>query len=97
MTPKLSSRKPETNLVTHLNRCVRKTAEDGVARMKTLRLKVLAIPAIHGSGGRQPTLRLGFQDRSLRAKIRCWLERIHRTNLRLFNCNAVGPPAAVEA
>ena len=85
------------NLVHHLNRCVLKTAEAGVARMKTLRLKVLAIPAIYGSGGRRPTLRLGVQDRSLRAKIRYWLQRIHRLDLRLFNCNAVAPLAAVEA
>ena len=46
------------NLVHHLNRCVLKSAEEGVARLKTLRLKVLAIPAIYGSGGRRPTLRL---------------------------------------
>lgn len=77
------------NLVHHLNRRVLKTADEGVARLKTLRLKVLAIPAIYGSGGRQPTLRLGVQDQSLRAKIRYWLQRIHRLNLRLFNCNAV--------
>jgi hypothetical protein len=76
---------------------VLKTAEEGVARLKTLRLKVLAIPAIYGSGGRRPTLRLGVQDRSLRAKIRYWLQRIHRLALRLLNCNAVAPPAAVEA
>ena len=85
------------NLVQHLNRCVLKTAEAGVARLKTLRLKVLAIPAIYGSGGRRPTLRLGVQDRSLRAKICYWLQRIHRLDLRLFNCNAVALPAAVEA
>jgi len=85
------------NLVHHLNRCVLKTAEEGVARLKTLRLKVLAIPAIYGSGGRRPTLRLGVQDRSLRAKIRYWLQRIHRLALRLFNCNAVALPAAAQA
>jgi len=85
------------NLVHHLNRCVLKTAEEGVARLKTLRLKVLAIPAIYGSGGRRPTLRLGVQDRSLRAKIRYWLQRIHRLDLRLFNCNAVALPATAEA
>jgi len=84
------------NLVQHLNRCVLKTAEEGVVRLKTLRLKVLAIPAVYGSGGRRPTLRLGVQDRSLRAKIRYWLERIHRLNLRLFNCNAVALPATVK-
>lgn len=77
------------NLVHHLNRCVLKTAEEGVVRLKTLRLKVLAIPAVYGSGGRRPTLRLGVQDRSLRAKIKYWLERIHRLDLRLLNCNAV--------
>ena len=56
------------NLVNHLNRCVLKTAEAGVARLNTLRLKVLAIPAIYGRGGRQPTLRSVVQYRSLRAK-----------------------------
>jgi hypothetical protein len=85
------------NLVHHLNRQVLKTAEEGVARLKTLRLKVLAIPAIYGTGSRCPTLRLGVQDRSLRAKIRYWLHRIHRLDLRLFNCNAVALPTTVEA
>jgi len=84
------------NLVHHLNRQVLKTAEEGVARLKTLRLKLLAIPAIYGSGGRRPTLRLGVQDRSLRAKIRYWLQRIHRLDLRLFNCNAVAVSATAE-
>jgi hypothetical protein len=79
------------NLVHYLNRCVLKTADEGVARLKTLRLKVLAIPAVYGSGGRRPTLRLGVQDRSLRAKIRYWLHRINTLELRLFNCNAVAP------
>jgi len=85
------------NLVHHLNRQVLKTAEEGVVRLKTLRLKVLAIPAIYGSGGRRPTLRLGVQDRSLRAKIRYWLHRIHRLNLRLFNGNAVPLPVTAKA
>lgn len=85
------------NLVHHLNRQVLKTAEEGVVRLKTLRLKVLAIPAIYGSGGRQPTLRLGMHSRSLRAKIRYWLHRIHRLDLQLFNCNAVTLPATAEA
>jgi hypothetical protein len=85
------------NLVHHLNRCVLKTAEAGLARLKTLRLKVLAIPAIYGRGGRQPTLRLGVADGRLRAKIRYWLERIQRLGLRLFNCNAVGLPPGVQA
>ena len=79
------------NLVHYLNRRVLKTAEEGVARLKTLRLKILAIPAVYGSGGRRPTLRLGVQDRSLRAKIRYWLAQIHRLALRLSNCNAVAP------
>ena len=85
------------NLVHHLNRCVLKRAEAGLARLKTLRLKVLAIPAIYGRGGRQPTLRLGVADGRLRAKIRYWLERIQRLGLRLFNCNAVGLPPGVQA
>ncbi len=85
------------NLVHHLNRGVLKTAEEGVARLKTLRLKVLAIPAIYGSGGRRPTLRLGVQDRRRWAKIRYGLQRIHRVDLRLCNCHAVAPWATVEA
>ena len=85
------------NLVHHLNRCVLKTAKEGVARLKTLRLRVLAIPAIYGTGGRCPTLRLGVQDRSLRAKICYWLQRIHRLDLRLSNCNAIALPTTAEA
>ena len=81
----------------HLNRQVLKTAETGVARLKTLRLKMLAIPAIYGCGGRRPTLRLGVQDRRRRAKIRYWLQRLHRLERRLFNCNAVVLPASGEA
>lgn len=84
------------NLVHHLNRCVLKTAEEGIVRLKTLRLKVLAIPAIYGSGSRRPTLRLGVQDRSLRSKIRYWMEQIHSLALRLSNCNAVAVPATVN-
>lgn len=82
------------NLVHHLNREVLKTADAGVARLKTIRLKVLAIPALYGSGGRRPTLRLGVQCRSLRAKIRYWLHRINTLELCLFNGNAIaqGPP-----
>ncbi len=78
-----------TNLIHHLNRCVLRTAGEGLARLKTLRLKVLAIPAVYGSGGGRPTLRLGVQDSSLRAKIRYWLHRINALDLRLFNCNAL--------
>ena len=77
------------NLIRHLNRCVLRTAGEGLARLKTLRLKVLAIPAVYGSGGGRPTLRLGVQDSSLRAKIRYWLHRINALDLRLFNCNAL--------
>ena len=77
------------NLIHHLNRCVLRTAGEGLARLKTLRLKVLAIPAVYGSGGGRPTLRLGVQDSSLRAKIRYWLHRINALDLRLFNCNAL--------
>ena len=84
------------NLIHHINRCVLKTAEEGVARLKTLRLKVLAIPAIYGSGGRNPTLRLGVQNRSLRARIRYWLQRIHHMHLRLCNCNAVACVTAAD-
>lgn len=80
------------NLVHHLNRCVLKTAEAAVVRLKTLRAHVLAIPAVYGCGGRQPILRLGVQSLSLRAKIRYWMQRIHRLTLRLANCNALALP-----
>ncbi len=85
------------NLVHYLNRTVLKTAEEGLVRLKTLRLKVLAIPAIYGSGGRCPTLRLGVQDRSLRAKIWYWLRRINSLDLCLFKCNAIAELATIEA
>jgi len=84
------------NLVHHLNRCVLKTAAGGVARLKTLRLKLLAIPAVYGSGAGRPTLRLGVQDRSLRARMRYWLHRINALELRLFNCNALAKMVTVE-
>jgi hypothetical protein len=84
------------NLVHHLNRCVLKTAEQGLVRLKTLRLRVLAIPAVYGSGGGRPTLRLGVADRRLRAKIRYWLHRINDLKLRLYNCNAVVSPRPIE-
>lgn len=58
-----------------------------------VRLRVLAIPAQYGSGGRQPRMLsgLGGADRSLRSKIVYWLERIKRLGLSLLNCNPVGP------
>ena len=84
------------NLVHHLNRCVLKTAAEGVARLKTLRLRILAIPAIYGAGGRRPTLRLGIQDRSLRGKFRYWLRQIHGMKLRLLDGIAVGRPATIQ-
>ncbi len=85
------------NRVHHPNRWVLKTAEEGAARRKTLRLKPLAIPAVYGSGGRRPPLRLGVQDRSLRAEIRYRLQRIRRLDPRLCNGNTVAPPASAEA
>ena len=78
------------------NRCVLKTAAEGVARLKTLRLRILAIPAIYGAGGRRPTLRLGIQDRSLRGKFRYWLRQIHGMKLRLLDGIAVGRPATIQ-
>ena len=84
-------------LVHRLNRRVLQTAEAGVARLKTLRRKVLAIPAIYGRGGRRPTLRLGVQDGRLRAQIRYSLGRIQRLGFRLLNGNAVGLPPSVQA
>jgi hypothetical protein len=85
------------NLVHYLNRCVLKTADTALARLKTLRPRLLAIPALYGSGGRRPTLRLGIQDQSLRGKFRYWLEQISRLGVRLVNCNAVGAGSATNA
>ncbi|MGQ9576985.1 MAG: hypothetical protein ACUVUC_16910 [Thermoguttaceae bacterium] len=64
------------NRIHHLNRTVLKMADEGVVRLKTLRLNVLAIPAVDGSGGRRPTLRLGVRDRRRRGKLRFGLQRI---------------------
>lgn len=85
------------NLVHHLNRRVLKTDEESVCRLKKIRLKVLAIPALYGSGGRMPVLRLGVRDPRLRARIRYWLQRICLLELRLTNCNAFGPPSPFPA
>ena len=64
------------------------------SRLKKIRLKVLAIPAIYGSGGRTPVVRLGGVDKKFRARIRDWLQRISLLDLRLPNCIAVGPSGA---
>ena len=85
------------NLIHHLNRRVLKTEAEAVCRLKKIRLRVLAIPALYGSGGRMPVLRLGVRDPRMRARIRYWLQRICRLELRLPNGNAVGPPPAVPA
>jgi len=53
------------NLVHHLNRGVLKTAEEGVARLKTLRLRVPAIPAIY----REMTASRLIHDRSRPASL----------------------------
>ena len=84
-------------LVHPLNRRVLQRAEAGAARFRTLRLKVLAIAALDGRGGRQPTLPLGVADDRLGAQIRYWWERIQRLGFRLLNGNAVGLPPSVQA
>ncbi len=78
------------NLVHHLNRRVLKTEHEGLVRLKTLRLRVWAIPALYGCGGRRLILRLGVAHRRTRAQIRYWLGRIQALNFSLANCNAVG-------
>lgn len=85
------------NLIHHLNRRVLKTEAEGVCRLKKIRLRVLAIPAFYGSGGRMPVLRLGVRDPRMRARIRYWLQCICRLELRLPNCNVFGPSPAVPA
>ena len=83
------------NLIYHLNRRVLKTEAEAVCRLKKIRLKVLAIPALYGSGGRMPVLRLGVRDPRIRARIRYWLQRICQLELRLPNGNAVEAPPTV--
>lgn len=85
------------NLIHHLNRRVLKTETETVCRLKKIRLKVLAIPALYGTGGRMPTLRLGVRDPRLRARIRYWLQRICLLELRLPNSNAFEPPRPLPA
>lgn len=85
------------NLIHHLNRRVLKTDQESVCRLKKIRLNLLAIPALYGSGGRMPVLRLGVRDKRMRARIRYWLQRICLLELRLPNGNAVGPPRPLPA
>lgn len=85
------------NLIHYLNRNVLKTEKEPVFRLKKIRLKVLAIPAQYGSGGRRPTLRLGVSNKKTRARIRYWLKQICRLKLRLFNCIALDSPTPAWA
>jgi hypothetical protein len=59
--------------------------EENSPNAKGIYKKALAIPAIYGLGGRCPTLRLGVEERGLRAKIRHSLHRINTFDLRLVN------------
>jgi hypothetical protein len=83
------------NLTTHLNRHVLHVAGEPVAQMRTLRNRVLAIPAIFGSAAGRPMLRLGVQSEKLQQKIRLWLQQIQQLALRLVHRNAIGtaPPS----
>ena len=59
----------------------------------TLRMKYLILPAVLGSQGRTPILRVGVKDKSIRGKLTYWLTNIPNMQLNLnLNCNAVGPP-----
>ena len=80
------------NLIHFLNRVIFKTASEPLSRLKKIRMKVLAIPAVYGSSGRTPTLRLGVADRKIKGKITYWLRQINELPLCLVNCNAIGPP-----
>ena len=81
------------NLIHFLNRTIFQTASEPLSRIKKIRMKQLAIPAIYGSSGRTPVLRLGVVDRKIRGEIIYWLRRINELPLCLVNCNAIGPPA----
>lgn len=85
------------NLIHHLNHRVLKIEAEGVYRLKKIRLQVLAISALSGSGGCLLLLRLDMRDPRMRIRIRYWLQRICRLELRLPNCNAFGAPSAVPA
>ena len=56
--------------------------------LKTLRSKYFILPAILGKAGRSDILRIGVKDRSLRGKIKYFLEQISKLPP-LLNCNAV--------
>ena len=75
------------NLIHFLNRHILNPGKV-IEQMKTLRMKYFILPAQLGSGGRRSVLRLSVQDKSLRGKIRYWLNKIAGFPLQL-NCIAV--------
>jgi len=75
------------NLVHYLNRNIL-SGSGPVQQLRTLRSKLLILPAQLGRCAGQSVLRLGVRDRSFRGKIRYSLERINALPWRV-NCNAV--------
>lgn len=75
------------NLIHFLNRNILNPGRI-IEQMKTLRMKYFILPAQLGSVGRTAVLRLGVQSKSLRGKIRYWLNKITCFSFSL-NCIAV--------
>lgn len=75
------------NLILFLNRNILNRSRV-LEQMKTLRMKYFILPAQLGSCGGTAVLRIGVQDKSLRGKIRYWLNRISDFSFSL-NCIAV--------
>lgn len=76
------------NLILYLNRKVL-NPKGAIPQLKTMRSQYFTWPAVLGNSGGTSTLRLGIQNKSLRGKIRYWLEQIGALSLKL-NCNAIG-------
>ena len=73
-----------------LNRKVFSKKGEVMHRLKTLRLKIFAIPAIYIKASGIEILRLGVIDKRLRGKICYLMQKIQGLNLILGNCNAFG-------
>lgn len=78
------------NLIHFLNRKVFSKKGEVMHRLKTLRLKIFAIPAIYVKASGIEILRLGVIDKRLRGKICYLMQKIQGLNLILGNCNAFG-------
>ena len=78
------------SLIHFLNRKVFSKKGEVMHRLKMLRLKIFAIPAIYVKASGIEILRLGVIDKRLRGKICYLMQKIQGLNLILGNCNAFG-------